>query len=63
MALRINELTSTVRVMGGEGRFSEEEITAIVNIVLERIREEEEHKNRVLEETEIRDRASEIEPY
>ncbi len=63
MPLRINELTSNVRVTGGESRLSDEEIMTIVTIVLERIREEQEHQGRILEESRIRNQASEIEPY
>lgn len=63
MPLRINKITSNVQITGVENRLSDEEIFRIVNIVLARIREEQEHQNRVSEESKIRNQASEIEPY
>lgn len=63
MPLRINEITSDVHVSGEEKGLSTEAINGIVAIVMDRIREEQEHQNRILEECKIRDQASEIEPY
>lgn len=63
MPLRINELTSNIQVTGQDSRLSENEINMIVNIALEKFREEQEHLARVREETQLMEGASEIEPY
>lgn len=63
MPVRINNMTSNVRVTGREGQLSQDEINRIVNIVLTRVNEEMGHQNRVLDETKIRDGVSEVEPY
>jgi hypothetical protein len=63
MPLRINELTSNVRVTEGTGALSERDLARIVSIVMQRIREEQEHQRRVSDESTIRNQASEIEPY
>lgn len=63
MPLRINNMTSNVRVTGQEGQLSQDEINRIVNIVLTQVNEELAHRDRVLDETKIRDSVSEVEPY
>jgi hypothetical protein len=63
MPLRINEITSNVQVSGQETQLSENEINRVVNIVLQKFREEQEHQARVMAETTIRDGVSELEPY
>jgi uncharacterized protein YjcR len=63
MPVRINEMTSNVRVTGAESSLPEDEISKIIKIVLERIKEDQEHQHRILEESTIRNQASEIEPY
>ncbi len=63
MPLRINEITSNVQINPGESRLSDNEISRIINIVMERIKEDQDHQNRILEESKIRNQASEIEPY
>ena len=63
MPLRINELTSNVQVTGQEPRLLEDQIERIVQVVLERVREDQDHQARVQEETTIRNGVSEVEPY
>lgn len=63
MPLHINEITSNVEVTGGDTLITGGEIDKIVRIVLARVKEELEHEKRVLEETTIREQASEVEPY
>jgi tRNA(Phe) wybutosine-synthesizing methylase Tyw3 len=63
MPLRINEMTSNIQVTGQDSRLSKNEINMIVNIALEKFREEQEHLARVQEETQLMEGASEIEPY
>lgn len=63
MPVRINNMTSNVRVTGQEGPLSRDEINRVVNIVLAQVKEEMGHQNRVLDETKIRDGVSEVEPY
>jgi hypothetical protein len=63
MPLRINEISSTVQLSGEDQKLSEADISKIVAVVLDRIRENDEHQKRVIEERTIRNQASEIEPY
>lgn len=63
MPLRINNMTSNVRVTGQESPLSQDELNRIVNTVLAQVREEMGHQQRVLNETKIRDGVSEVEPY
>lgn len=63
MPLRINELTSNIQVTDQDSRLSQDEINRIINIALEKFREEQEHLARVQEETQLIEGASEIEPY
>jgi len=63
MPLRINELTSNVRVAGNDGSSLNGQIERIVQIVLERVRAEQGRMTRTREETMIRDGVSEVEPY
>lgn len=64
MPVRINEMTSNVRLTGEGGPAMDESMTErLVQIVLQRLREEEEYRGRVRDETGIRDGVSEIDPY
>jgi len=63
MPLRINEISSQVRVSGRDAGIPAEIVDRIVQIVLERVREERAREERIAEETAIRNQASEIEPY
>ncbi len=64
MPVRINEMTSNVRMTGGGDSPMDESMTErLVQIVLQRLREEDGHRDRVRDETGIRDGVSEIDPY
>jgi hypothetical protein len=61
--LRVNEITSNVEVTGGETLIGDGEIERIVRIVLARVKEELKYDERTLEESSIREQASDVEPY
>lgn len=63
MPLNVNEITSNVEVTGGETPINNGHIEKIVRVVLERVKEDLDHQMRILEESAIRDQASEVEPY
>ncbi len=63
MPIRINEMTSNVRLTGGDSPINEDMIERLVQIVLQRLKEEEQYQGRIRDETCIREGVSEIAPY
>lgn len=63
MPLRINEITSNVNITGGDTAIRDAEIERIVRIVIERVKQELKNEQQILEESSIKDQASEVEPY
>ena len=63
MPVRINEMISNVQLTGGDSPVSEDMTERLVQIVLQRLREEAQYQGRVRDETGIREGVSEIDPY
>lgn len=63
MPVRINEMTSNVQLTGGDSPINEDMTERLVQIVLQRLKEEEQYQGRVRDETGIKEGVSEIEPY
>lgn len=63
MPVRINEMTSNVRLTEGDSPVNEEMVERLVRIVLQRLRQEAQYQERIRDETGIREGVSEIDPY
>jgi len=63
MPVRINEMTSNIQLTDGDSPISDDMTERLVQIVLQRLREEGQYQSRVRDETGIKEGVSEIDPY